>query len=92
MPREATLLNISVLVSLRFLGSFKFSTEEVAEFLGVSNRQARNILNYMESQGWIRKLSHKSWQPMDEMPEKAYGVLRHITEFINSSINTSKEC
>jgi len=92
MPRGSALLNISVLVSLRFLGSFKFNTEDVAKFLNVSDRQARNILNYMESQGWVRKLSSKSWQPMDEMPEKAYEILKHLTEFINLCIRTSGEC
>jgi len=91
LARITTLNNISILVSLRFLGSLKFGTEDVAEFLNISDRQARNILNYMEGQGWVRKLSYKSWQPCDEMPDKAYEVLKHIIEFINSCMQALEE-
>jgi len=91
MTKTSTRYNICVLITLNFLGTFKFNTEDVAEFLNISERQARNILNYMEEHGWVRKLSSRSWQLTDEMPEKAYEVLKNIAEFINLCIRTSGE-
>ncbi|RLJ03197.1 MAG: hypothetical protein DRP11_01390 [Candidatus Aenigmatarchaeota archaeon] len=73
--------NIITLVSLRYaLESVR--PKDVARFLGITERQARTILNEMVLMGIAQKEKTQGWYYISSTTEKGYEVICHIMNLI----------
>jgi len=85
MGKTTTKENIAVLVSLRF---FKRPTrlKEISLFLGVTTRQARNIMSWMCKRGMAKRITHGTYF-IDHLPKKAKEVIHYTIDNLKDFIN-----
>ena len=75
MTRE----NIATLVLLRFVGKDMFKVNEVAAFLGITDRAAREIMRYLRERQLVEYLGGAFYQVIN-LNDKAIEVLNNLIE------------
>ena len=81
MKISSTLENIITLVTLAFPNKI-VTPNEVAEYLGVSRRQAQNILNIMISLGYAKKVTRGKYY-ISSQPKKAISIIKGVLKLLH---------
>jgi len=85
MPKPSTFDNIVLLVSLRFAGK-NVDSRDVAKFLRITDRQARNIINEMVKRGLAKKVHHGIYR-VEKVDPRGVDVIINILQFLTQYLD-----